>query len=197
MYINDKQLNEALAQNAIILKLWLISKINKIDINDIKPKLAGQYNISRDMLYKYRNDTLQWINSLENGEIKETYTDEDLDAIEAAAAEQYKNSISTILTTPEPSEAPEPTKPKTWQETFKSIDLRSDRLKKASKGYTVPEEEEKELTPIPTKPRKFVPIDIAAIGTEDYLPYNDEEELAKLEAEQKRKKELLKMGIVT
>ena len=185
MYINDKQLNEALAQNATILKLWLISKVNKIDINDIKPKLAGQYNISRDMLYKYRNDTLQWINSLENNELKETYSDEDLDAIEAAAAEQYKNSISTILTTPEPSEAPEPAKPKTWQETFKSIDLRSDRLKKASKGYTVPEEEEP--TSIPIKPRKFVPIDIAAIGTDDCSTYNDEEELAKLEAEQKRK----------
>lgn len=73
------------------------------------------------MLYKYRNDTLQWINSLENNEPKETYSDEDLDAIEAAAAEQYKNSISIT---------PEPAKPKTWQETFKSIDLRSDRLKK-------------------------------------------------------------------
>ena len=87
----------------------MISKVNKIDINDIKPKLAGQYNISRDMLYKYRNDTLQWINSLEN-EPKETYSDEELDAIEVAAAEQYKNSI---LTTPESSEASEPTKPKT------------------------------------------------------------------------------------
>lgn len=61
------------------------------------------------MLYKYRNDTLQWINSLEN-EPKETYSDEELDAIEVAAAEQYKNSI---LTTPESSEASEPTKPKT------------------------------------------------------------------------------------
>ena len=187
MYINDKQLNEALAQNATILKLWLISKVNKIDINDIKPKLAGQYNISRDMLYKYRNDTLQWINSLENNEPKETYSDEDLDAIEAAAAEQYKNSISITS---------EPAKPKTWQETFKSIDLRNDRLKKASKGYTVPEEEEEPIS-APTKPRKFVPIDIAAIGTDDYSAYNDEEELAKLEEEQKRKKELLKMGIVT
>lgn len=114
----------------------MISKLNKIDINDIKPKLAGQYNISRDMLYKYRNDTLQWVSSLENSELKETYSDEELDAIEAAAAEQYKNSISANSTTSEP------TKPKTWQETFKSIDLRSDRLKKASKGYTVPEEEE-------------------------------------------------------
>ena len=65
------------------------------------------------MLYKYRNDTLQWINSLENDKPKETYSDEDLDATEAAAAEQYKNSISTILTTPEPSEAPESAKPKT------------------------------------------------------------------------------------
>ena len=56
------------------------------------------------MLYKYRNDTLQWINSLENNEPKETYSDEDLDAIEAAAAEQYKNSISITS---------EPAKPKT------------------------------------------------------------------------------------
>ena len=142
------------------------------------------------MLYKYRNDTLQWINVLENNSPKETYSDEDLDAIEAAAAEQYKNSILTT------SEAPEPAKPKTWQDTFKSIDLRSDRLKKASKGYTVPEEEEEPIS-APTKPRNFVPIDIAAIGTDDYSAYNDEEELAKLEEEQKRKKELLKMGIVT
>lgn len=169
----------------------MISKINKIDINDVKPKLAGQYNISRDMLYKYRNDTLQWVNSLENSELKETYTDEELDAIEAAAAEQYKNSVSIA------SEPSEPAKPKTWQETFKSIDLRSDRLKKASKGYTVPEEEEEKPISTPTKPRKFTPIDIAAIGTDDYSAYNDEEELAKLEAEQKRKKQLLQMGIVT
>lgn len=142
------------------------------------------------MLYKYRNDTLQWVSSLENSELKETYSDEELDAIEAAAAEQYKNSISANSTTSEPA------KPKTWQETFKSIDLRSDRLKKASKGYTVPEEEEKPIS-APTKPRKFTPIDIAAIGTDDYSAYNDEEELAKLEAEQKRKKQLLQMGIVT
>ena len=61
----------------------------------------------------------------------------------------------------------------------------------------MPEEEEEKPTSVPTKLRKFVPIDIAAIGTDDYSAYNDEEELAKLEEEQKRKKELLKMGIVT
>ena len=162
------------------LILWLVAadkdyeKVSQLTIED-----AREYGVVESTFYRNKNTVKLPCRNID-------YSDEELDAIEAAAAEQYKNSISTT---------PEPAKPKTWQETFKSIDLRSDRLKKASKGYTVPEEEE----PIsaPTKPRKFVPIDIAAIGTDDYSAYNDEEELAKLEAEQKRKKELLKMGIVT
>lgn len=160
------------------LILWLVAadkdyeKVSQLTIED-----AREYGVVESTFYRNKNTVKLPCRNI-------NYSDEDLDAIEAAAAEQYKNSIS------------EPVKPKTWQETFKSINLRSDRLKKASKGYTVPEEEEKP-TPIPTKPRKFVPIDIAAIGTDDYSTYNDEEELAKLEEEQKRKKELLKMGIVT
>ena len=164
------------------LILWLVAadkdyeKVSQLTIED-----AREYGVVESTFYRNKNTVKLPCRNI-------NYSDEELDAIEAAAAEQYKNSISIT---------PEPTKPKTWQETFKSIDLRSDRLKKASKGYTVPEEEEEKPTPIPTKPRKFVPIDIAAIGTDDYSAYNDEEELAKLEEEQKRKKELLKMGIVT
>ena len=165
------------------LILWLVAadkdyeKVSQLTIED-----AREYGVVESTFYRNKNTVKLPCRNI-------NYSDEDLDAIEAAAAEQYKNSISTT---------PESIKPKTWQETFKSIDLRSDRLKKASRGYTVPEEEEEEKpTPIPTKPRKFVPIDIAAIGTDDYSAYNDEEELAKLEEEQKRKKELLKMGIVT
>lgn len=165
------------------LVLWLVAadkdyeKVSQLTIED-----AREYGVVESTFYRNKNTVKLPCRNID-------YSDEELDAIEAAAAEQYKNSIS---------ESSEPAKPKTWQETFKSIDLRSDRLKKASKGYTVPEEEEEEK-PIstPTKPRKFTPIDIAAIGTEDYLPYNDEEELAKLEAEQNRKKQLLQMGIVT
>lgn len=151
-------------------------KVSQLTIED-----AREYGVVESTFYRNKNTVKLPCRNID-------YSDEELDAIEAAAAEQYKNSIT------EPSE---PAKPKTWQETFKSIDLRSDRLKKASKGYTIPEEEEEKPISIPTKPRKFTPIDIAAIGTDDYSAYNDEEELAKLEAEQNKKKQLLKMGIVT
>lgn len=170
------------------LILWLVAadkdyeKVSQLTIED-----AREYGVVESTFYRNKNTVKLPCRNI-------NYSDEELDAIEAAAAEQYKNSISTASELSEPSE---PTKPKTWQETFKSIDLRSDRLKKASKGYTIPEEEEEEKPiSVPTKPRKFTPIDIAAIGTDDYSPYNDEEELAKLEAEQNRKKQLLKMGMV-
>lgn len=158
--------------------------INGITINDIKPKLAGQYGISKDMLYKYRSLAA----TFQQEELVDDTNDNDLDAIEAAAAQAYHDEL--------PSSPPEIKLPQTWQEKFKSIDLRSDRLKKASRGYTVPEEEEEEPVSSPSS-RKFVPIDIGAIEDDNYSTYDDEAELAAMEAEQKRRNRMLEMGIVT
>lgn len=180
MYIDTNQLNNLLQQHPIVLKLWLIAMINGITVNDIKPKLAGQYGISKDMLYKYRSlaTTFQQEEPVDN-------INDDLDAIEAAAAQAYHDEL--------PSPPPEIKLPQSWQEKFKSIDLRSDRLKKASRGYTVPEEEEEEPVSSPSS-RKFVPIDIGAIEDDNYSTHDDE---AAMEEEQKRRNRMLEMGIVT
>lgn len=69
-------------------------------------------------------------------------------------------------------------------------------MKKASRGYTVPEEEEEEPVSSPSS-RKFVPIDIGAINDDNYSTHDDEAELAAMEEEQKRRNRTLEMGIVT
>lgn len=103
---------ELLKQAIITLKpsqliLWLVAadkdyeKVSQLTIED-----AREYGVVESTFYRNKNTVKLPCRNI-------NYSDEDLDAIETAAAEQYKNSISTILTTPEPSEAPEPTKPKT------------------------------------------------------------------------------------
>lgn len=63
--------------------------INGIAINDIKPKLAGQYGISKDMLYKYRS----LATTFQQEEPVDGTSDNDLDAIEAAAAQAYHDEL--------------------------------------------------------------------------------------------------------
>ena len=186
MYTTE-QLKEAIT----ILKptqliLWLIAadkgydNVSQLTINDVR-----EYGITESAFYRNKNTvSLPCKLSTTNNNID----DDDLDAIEAAAAQAYHDEL--------PSPLLEIKLPQTWHEKFKSIDLRSDRLKKASRGYTVPEEEEEE--PVSSRPsRKFVPIDIGAIEDDNYSTHDDEAELAAMEEEQKRRDRMLEMGIVT
>lgn len=99
------------------LAIWLVAvdlgyeNVSSLTIND-----AREYGITESTFYRNKNGI--------KVPCKDIYTDEYLDAIEQAAAKEAQ--ISTK---------------RSWQDKLKSLDLRSDRLKKAEKGLNMENDE--------------------------------------------------------